>query len=47
MAQARQVIGQLEHESSQHVPFANEMAVLTGRERFRDLAPAQGNHTGA
>ena len=28
MAQARQVIGQLEHESSQHVPFANEMAEL-------------------
>ncbi len=26
MAQARQVIGQLEHESSQHVSFANEMA---------------------
>lgn len=28
MAQARQIIGQLEHESSQHVPFANEMAEL-------------------
>ncbi len=28
MAQARQVIGQLEHESSQHVSFANEMAEL-------------------
>ena len=28
MAQARQVIGQLEHESSQHVPFANEMGEL-------------------